>query len=82
MASVIGMNGRIERATERTNEALPRVAQALGLDIPPVPQNRDKVLLGALRAEWLADTVEAIAEAAEARPTPISRKQRTPKPAA
>lgn len=81
MASVIGMNARIARATERTNDALPRVVQALGLDIEPIPQHRDNVYLGALRAEWLADTLEAITEAAEARPTPM-RKQRSPKSAA
>ena len=81
MASLMGMRTRVATAKERTDAAFPRLEKALGFPLPAIPEHRDRVLLEALRAEWVADLLETIADQAEAQPTPISRK-RTPKSAA
>jgi len=82
MASVMGMRTRVAAAKERTAAAFPRLEKALGFPLPPLPEHRDQVLLEALRAEWVADLLETIADQAEAQPTPISRKRTPTKPAA
>lgn len=62
MASRIGMSYRNEASQGRIDAALTSLVNDFTLDVQPLPSNRrDPILQEAVRLEWTADVLEAIA---------------------